>query len=77
MERTPAVRNIPEAIATSSVPILVSSGKGKSWDNTRPYIKKVVPAGSRKTRKLGIRLETRWLSIIFTAAKIAALSIAV
>ena len=37
----------------------------------------MVPTGSRKTRKLGIRLERRWLSIMFTAPKIAALSSAV
>ena len=37
----------------------------------------MVPTGSRKPRKLGIRLERRWLSIMFTAPKIAALSSAV
>ena len=32
--------------------------------------------GSRKARKPGIRLERRWLSIVFTTAKVAVLSIA-
>ena len=37
----------------------------------------MVPTGSRKARRPGIRLERRWLSIMFTAPKIAALSSAV
>ena len=36
-----------------------------------------MPTGSRKTRKPGIRLERRWLSITFTIPKTAALSSAV
>ncbi len=35
-----------------------------------------MPIGSKNAWKLGIRLEIRWLSIIFTTPKVAALSMA-
>ncbi len=77
MMRTAAVRNIPEIIANSIVHTLVFSGKGNRKKNTRLYIIWKMLASSRKARKLGIRFEMRWLSIILTAPKAAALNIAV
>ncbi len=35
-----------------------------------------MPTGSKNAWKLGIRLEIRWLSIIFTTPQVAALSMA-
>lgn len=66
-----------DAKATRSVRLLVSSGRGNRTNNIKPQIRPMIPTGSRKDLRLGIRLERRWLSIIFTAPITAALRTAV
>ncbi len=71
-----AMRSMPDATAISIVHRVIFSGYGNSANSIKPKTRLLIPTGSKKAWKLGIRLEIRWLSIIFTTPKVAALSMA-
>jgi hypothetical protein len=71
------VRRTPESTAMRSVWPSRPDGSGNRDEATMLTTRMVTLAGSRKADRLGIRLEMRWLSIIFTSPIMAVLNKAI